>query len=248
MSTSNTFKFSDSTWASSTTDAALSEKDQKELTIAETASITSDTTLGGASEFIFNPTKSLHIVAQGIGSFRRPGPCSELQINIVNPDSTIAYQSVRPQMWKGNCVLSDAEGRELIATEYFFGPGRDPIIHIIDTVNSQIKTVSKWFSRTHTFPLPDGRTFTWEYRREMGFGDDGKKGTALVLTLEGRRVAALIRNKKTRTPGTKPCYSGNGGELLLGEEINGKEGISEELVVATCILMLKKEIDRNRAA
>jgi len=34
--------------------------------------------------------------------------------------------------------------------------------------------------------------------------------------------------------------------LVLGALVGGKEGIAEEVVVATCLLMLKKEIDRRR--
>jgi hypothetical protein len=60
-------------------------------------------------------------------------------------------------------------------------------------------------------------------------------------------LAALIRNEGTRTSGSKSCSAGSGGKLLLGEGFDSKEGLSEDLVVATCLLMLKTEIDRRRA-
>lgn len=66
-----------------------------------------------------------------------------------------------------------------------------------------------------------------------------------MLTLQDKRVAALIRNDETRTPGSKSCYAGNGGKLILGEDVGAKDGLSEALVLASCLLMLKKEIDRN---
>lgn len=75
---------------------------------------------------------------------------------------------------------------------------------------------------------------------------DTMKGTALVLRLDGKVIAALIRNEETRTPGTTYLSAGNGGELLLGPDVNDKDGLGEDLVVATCLLMLKKEIDRRR--
>ena len=72
------------------------------------------------------------------------------------------------------------------------------------------------------------------------------KGTALALDIEGKMSAALIRDKESRTLWSKDCRAGNGGELMLGEDVGGKVDIEEDLVVATCLLMLKKEIDRRR--
>ncbi|KAF2251331.1 hypothetical protein BU26DRAFT_563272 [Trematosphaeria pertusa] len=229
----------------------LSEKEKQELIAADAASITSGTTLGAASHLPFQPAKSLHINTKGIPVLRLPLPPSELTITIHNPDGTVAYQSTRERRSSGNCVLTDPDGRELIGTTYFFGPKKDPVLTRLDVGgdgdSNTIKTVSKWTSRSQKFLLPDGRTFDWEYKKEKGFGGEGKKGTALVLTMDGKRIAALIRNEETRTPGSKGCSAGNGGELVLGDEVGGKEGVSEEVVVATCLLMLKKEIDRRRA-
>ncbi|KAJ4299811.1 hypothetical protein N0V90_005057 [Kalmusia sp. IMI 367209] len=227
----------------------LDDQDKKELIIAETTSVISGTTVG-ASELSFTPTKSFHISAKGIAVLRLPTPPSELVTTINNFDGSIAYRSTRDRRSSGNCVLADADGHQRIATSYFFGPGRDPILTRLDTGSGEdeiIKTVSKWTSRSQKFLLPDGRTFEWGYKAERGFGGQNKKGTALLLTMSGRRLAALVRNDETRTPGSKSCSAGNGGELVLGEDVGGKEGINEELVIASCLLMLKKEIDRRRA-
>jgi hypothetical protein len=70
-------------------------------------------------------------------------------------------------------------------------------------------------------------------------GDKGKE--------ERIRVAQLLRGEETRTPGTKASAAGNGGRLemcLVGE---AGEVIDEVTVVVTCLVMLKKEIDRMRA-
>ncbi|KAF2265088.1 hypothetical protein CC78DRAFT_532715 [Lojkania enalia] len=227
----------------------LSDQEKKELIAADALSITSGTTIAPI-DGSFHPFKSLIINTKGIAALRLPLPPSKLEISIYNTDSTVAYLSTRKQRSSGNCVLSDAEGRQLIGTTYFFGPGRDPVLRFLDgseISGDEIKTVSKWTSRSQRFVLPDGRAFTWDYKKEKGFGGEGKKGTALVLTMGGKRIAVLIRNDETRTPGSKTCSAGNGGELVLGEDVGGKEGILEELVVASCLLMLKKEIDRRRA-
>lgn len=232
----------------------VSEKEKQELIAAETASITSGTTVGasslGASSLSFHPTKSFHINTKGIPVLRLPLPPSELVITVHNFDGSVAYQSTRERRSSGNCVLTNSEGQQLISTTYFFGPNKDPSLKRLgfgDGEENTIKTVSRWTSRTHKFMLHDGRTFTWEYKKEKGFGGEGKKGVALILTMDGKRIAALIRNEETRTPGSKSCSAGNGGELVLGGEVGGKDAISEEVVVATCLLMLKKEIDRRRA-
>ncbi|OAF98780.1 uncharacterized protein CC84DRAFT_1223526 [Paraphaeosphaeria sporulosa] len=226
----------------------LSDQDKKELVIADTESVVSGITIDGA-EAAFTAARSYHIHAKGVPVLRLPAPPSELVTTVSNLDGSIAYQSTRERRSSGNCVLTDAEGHPSIATQYFFGPGKDPVLRRVDVEDGEdnvIKTVSKWTSRAQKFLLRDGRTFDWEYKKEKGFGGQGTKGTALVLTMNGRRIAALIRNEETRTPGSKSCSAGNGGELVLGQEVGGKEGISEELVIATVLLMLKKEIDRRR--
>lgn len=227
----------------------LSNEEKKELITSDAMSIMSSTTLG-ASELSFTPAKSLHINTKGSPLLRLPTPLRELEVTIHNFDGSLAYTSTRAKRSSGNCVLTDAQGNALIATEYFFGPSKDPFLKRVDVpegISHEIKTVSKWTSRNHKFLLPDGRTFEWSYKKEKGFGTNGSKGTALVLTLNEKRIAALIRNDETRTTGSKPCSAGNGGELVLGEDIGGKDGINEDLVIATALLMLKKEVDRRRA-
>ncbi|KAF2032167.1 hypothetical protein EK21DRAFT_61569 [Setomelanomma holmii] len=223
----------------------ISELEKKELIIADTVSVTSTTTLG-ASELSFIPAKSFHITTRGRPVFHLPLPPFELEIVIHSFDGSVAYTSKCTKRSSGNCVLSGADGKSLISTSYFFGPSKDLLLCRLDVAPGttyEIKTTSKWTSRDHTFSLPDGRTFAWQYKREVGFGAKGTKGTALALVFEGKRFAALIRNDETRTPGSKCCSAGNGGELVLSEHADGKNGLAEEVVIAICLLMLKKEID-----
>lgn len=71
------------------------------------------------------------------------------------------------------------------------------------------------------------------------------------------RVAQLIRSDETRTPGSRGGSAGNGGRLecclerivMDGEEEGQMEVLVDEVtVVVTCLVMLKKEIDRLRGA
>jgi hypothetical protein len=226
--------------------STLSDQEKKEL-VAETVSVASDTTTAilGNPELSFTPIKSFIINAKGIPVLRLPLYHSELETTITNTDGSLAYVSTRAKKSSGNCILRDATGKALLSTTYFFGPSKDPVVTKLDTTED-IKTVSKWTSRDHSFVLPDGRILSWSYKKENGFGAKGAKGTALVLKLGEKRIATLVRNDETRTPGSKSCSAGNGGELVLGEGVDGNDGVSEDLVVATCLLMLKKEIDRRR--
>ncbi|KAE8156160.1 hypothetical protein BDV40DRAFT_281954 [Aspergillus tamarii] len=65
----------------------------------------------------------------------------------------------------------------------------------------------------------------------------------------GTRIAQFIRNDQYRTPGTKKYSGGNGGRLMMDLRIWNDDKFMnpqriEEFVVASCILMLKREADR----
>lgn len=226
----------------------LTVEEKKELVRADCISVLNSTTLG-APELSFTPTKSLHINAIGIPVLSLPATPRELLTKIHNLDGSLAYTSTRAKRSSENCVLTDADGKPLIGTEYFFGPSKDPFLDRLDVPegsSQEIKTVSKWTSRNHKILLPNGRTCAWIYKKEKGFGTNGAKGTALIMTLGEKRIAVLVRNDKTRTPGSKSYSAGNGGELLLSEHLGSQDGINEDPVVATVLLMLMKEIDRRR--
>jgi hypothetical protein len=111
-----------------------------------------------------------------------------------------------------------------------------------------------------------GGEFTWRYVKErdevVSPSGDAKKRTRLVLDMSdtttsdnkknkakgtGRRVAELVRDDYVRTAGTATYYAGNGGELRIDAEYAQAMGLREDVIVATCLMMLKKEIDRRRA-
>ena len=213
----------------------------------------------------FRPDRSLFINARGIGAIRLPVPSSELEIPIYDADMNLVYVSTRERRSSGDAVLSSPKGGDLVSTTYSFGPGRNPVIkllhphhpppyhEVVDGGDGSVAVIGKWTSRTTKFTLPNGKTFEWSYVRSKQA--DGKKRTLLVLHLvdasgegscarSGRRIAQLVRSSETRPEGSSKHSAGNGGELVL--DADAVEWIDESVVVATCILMLKKEIDRRR--
>ena len=79
-----------------------------------------------------------------------------------------------------------------------------------------------------------------------GAGGSGKK-----MEEQRRRVAQLVRNDEYRTSGTGRSTAGNGGRLMMdlrewAGDVKGEGRQMEVFVVASCIVMLKKEVDRRR--
>jgi hypothetical protein len=117
------------------------------------------------------------------------------------------------------------------------------------------------FSRSIGFECKWGR-FEWRYagRTEKAIVGGGVHSLLVLdklsLRAEGGeervRVAQFIRGEGTRTPGSRRNTAGNGGRLemcLRSEAEDGEEGeimVDELTVVMTCMVMMKKEIDRLR--
>ncbi|KKZ66012.1 hypothetical protein EMCG_08234 [[Emmonsia] crescens] len=233
------------------TDSACLAKEKETLKSSAVSTIsteTAETLVNTPSSF--TPGHSLFIDARGKALVRLPTPPSQLEIHIHNPDASLAYVSTRKKRCSGTSTLSSPERGDLIFTEYFFGPKREPIIHLrneSEKASPQIKVKGKCTSRTTHFSAPDGSAFEWGYLKERG--PDGKKERFVVLekieVAGRRRVAHLVRNERTMPSKTSKCTAGNGGELVFDR--HASEVIDEALIVATCLLMLKKEIDRQRA-
>lgn len=114
--------------------------------------------------------------------------------------------------------------------------------------------------------MPSGAEFEWSYVKEKW--GDGQKVNLVVLQAVGGfkgddghgndndkekevqshncRIAQLVRCDETRTPGTSRCSAGNGGELQVDEEALQAFELDEAILVATCLVMLKREVDRRR--
>ncbi|KAF2432191.1 hypothetical protein EJ08DRAFT_648280 [Tothia fuscella] len=234
----------------------LSSNEKKEVVAYAHSNYSTETDVTVVAPSNFNPSRTLVINARGIALIRLPFPSRELEIIVSTPEGDLAYVSTRAKARSGNATLTEANGTALIASEYFWGPGRDPKLHILNRDSpSDIKIESKWTSRSQDFVLPSEQKLQWRYSREIDpstSNTKGQKRSFLVLEVPGNkkeknaRLAQLIRNDETRTPGTKKCDAGNGGEIVMDENAMKSFGVAEDFVVASCLMMLKKEIDRRR--
>ena len=234
------------TTSTSTTTTQLEDFKESRASISS-----STTTLCTLVDPSFHPTQTLTVDARGIGAFRLPIPSRQTEIAIHHADGSEAYVSTRDKLWSGNSILSHPKQGNLIRTEYFFGPNRDPILRLLHTssvIPEEIKVTGQWTSRTTRFMMPNGQEYEWAYAKEKA---DGNRINLLILRavknprgkeeIEYRRIAQLVRSSETRTSGTSRCTAGNGGELQIQE---GE--LDSAVIVATCLMMLKKEIDRRR--
>jgi hypothetical protein len=235
----------------------LSTDEKKEVAAYASSNYSAESDVTVVTPSNFTHSKTLLINSRGIALLRFPLPSKELEIQITTPEGELAYVSNRQKPSSGNAILSDANGKALISSEYLFGPGRDPkLLYLNRDVDAEIKVKGKWTSRRQEFAIPNRPTLSWRYTREVdpsASNTKGKKRAFLVLELanskkgEGVRLAQLVRNDESRTPGTKSCHAGNGGEIVLDEKAMLSLGVGEDFVIATCLMMLKKEIDRRRA-
>jgi hypothetical protein len=241
----------------------LDETKLKQLHVSEnefdSASVATTLAPSGTT---FVPSRTLILRAHGMPLVRLPIPSRELELHIEDPKNpgVSAYVSTRQKMSSGNAVLSAAGVGDVIRSVYKFGPGRAPRLELLRNEGGEVSVKGKWMSRKQDFVLhlASGKEkgFAWRYSKEVKpgaahFGLEGaekevKPRSFLVCESSGTRVAMLIRDEETRTPGSSSTSAGNGGELLIDEVALGEAGIREELVVATCIMMLKKEMDRRR--
>ncbi|KIW12799.1 hypothetical protein PV08_07986 [Exophiala spinifera] len=206
------------------------------------------------------PERTLYIAAKGIGLLRLPTPSPDLEIPIYYNDGTLAYQSIRGKSCSGNSVLRHPTLGDLVSTTYFFGPNREPIITVLQDPDQRpcakgtLEIHGKWTSRAVTFSMPDGCLYEWSYAQKRD--SQRKKVNLLTLSVKesprhndgtaGTVIAQLMRSDEVRTPGSSRCSAGNGGQLVLDKDAD--RYLDESLIVATCIMMLKKEIDRRRFA
>ncbi|KAH8587695.1 hypothetical protein B0O99DRAFT_641099 [Bisporella sp. PMI_857] len=204
------------------------------------------------------PSQILQVQAVGKSPISFPRPPTELEIPIFDDSGYPKYLSIRPQTRSGTChlVLGEDESATSIArTTYRFGPVHCPVIKIgkdddlcADVFEIRSESI---MSRTMLFTTRRWGTYRWRYvgKKERNMGVDN----LLILEREGgpkdwNMIARLKRGESTRTPGTKKRDAGNGGrlEMFLGGILESEE--LEIIIVVTCLVMLKKEIDRLRGA
>ena len=190
-------------------------------------------------------------------------PSSQLQTPVYRGTNTSVepeYVSERAKRSSGNAVLRHVSEGGLLGTTYRFGLAEPHIIRLeADEDRKELRygegtpivnIKSHWFSSSVTLITePDGRAFEWRYMRTEV---ESKKKRVLALSSgdsgadEERVLAVFLRTNDTRTPGTSKWDAGNGGQLIVSSE--ALACMDEALIIATCIMMLKKEMDRSRSA
>lgn len=184
------------------------------------------------------------------------------------------FVSIRPSPKSNSCTLVDAKQTALISTVYRWGPGRNPHLRVLPVGNAltpdqavegkfqggedwEVSGTRNPLSRAKRMVTPYG-TFEWRYGSRSEKKEQYKATSLLVLDrVDGAskhrtRVAQLVRNDEFRTPGTTRWNTnGNGGRLqmdacLWEHESKAAARDMQAFVVAGCICMLKKEVDRQR--
>ncbi|KAF5026086.1 hypothetical protein F66182_1808 [Fusarium sp. NRRL 66182] len=162
----------------------------------------------------------------------------------------------------------------LCTTIYRFGPGKPPKIRLIGDESPQhhhaedIELSCKGVLTRSVFMRTHLGTFEWRYssraERRAAQASIGEEVDCLLvldqvinIAVSGgkkeerrRKVAQFVRSSGLRTEGSRKSSAGNGGRLMLDQrewaDKKGEAGDIELLVVASCVSMLKKEVDRRR--
>lgn len=176
------------------------------------------------------------------------------------------YVSIREKKSSNSCALvrTSDQDRTLISTIYRFGPGRHPKMHIVpdnakvsvdaalankSIPGEEVEVKSRSFtSRAQVIDTALGK-YQWRYGSRQERAACNADSLLIMERTDGTRIAQLVRNAELRTPGTVRYSGGNGGRLMIDLHAweNGDKAATagvEALVVASCILMLKREADR----
>ncbi|EKJ71051.1 hypothetical protein FPSE_08787 [Fusarium pseudograminearum CS3096] len=203
----------------------------------------------------------------------RPDPIYTFNVSPTGEIEEAEYVSIRPARKSGSCFLARADDRAqkpLCTTTYRYGPGNPPKIRL-DTETSQgrqaedIEISCKGIMTRSVVMRTHLGTFEWRYSsRAERRAFMGEKADSLLILEQvtkvavkrgkqeerRRKVGHFVRNSGVRTPGSNRSTAGNGGRLMLDlqEWVDRKEECAEMeiLAVASCISMLKKEVDRRR--
>ncbi|KAJ3498317.1 hypothetical protein NLG97_g1223 [Lecanicillium saksenae] len=215
----------------------------------------------------FLPTSNLDVHAFGYDTNQAlTGKTLEnISVHRVESGQT-EYVSIRQKRSSNSCALvrTTDQDKTLISTIYRFGPGRHPKMHIMpentkvsvdaalldkNVPGEEVEVKSRSFtSRAQLFDTALGK-YQWRYGNKQEKAACDADSLLVMERADGTRIAQLIRNAELRTPGTVKYSGGNGGRLMLDLHAweNSEKGATagvEAFVVASCILMLKREADR----
>ncbi|KAL4730284.1 hypothetical protein ACLX1H_002317 [Fusarium chlamydosporum] len=186
------------------------------------------------------------------------------------------YVSIRPARNSGSCFLARANDhaqKPLCSTTYRFGPGKPPKIRFEtettqDRQAEEIEISCKGVLTRSVVMRTHLGTFEWRYgsraERRAAQTSVGEEVDSLLIldqvmkvAVAGgkqeerrRKVGQFVRSSRLRTPGSKRSTAGNGGRLMLDlrewTDRKDERVEMEILAVASCVSMMKKEVDRRR--
>ncbi|KAM0214287.1 hypothetical protein ACHAQD_008920 [Fusarium lateritium] len=169
---------------------------------------------------------------------------------------------------------NDATQAPLCTTTYRFGPGKPPKLRLLgdelsqDIDSEEIEISCKGLLTRSVIMRTHLGTFEWRYssraeRRALQTSIGEEVNCLLILEQvmkvavvggkqeeRRRKIGQFVRSSGLRTQGSKRSAAGNGGRLMLDlrEWTDRKNEVveMEVLAVASCVSMMKKEVDRRR--
>ncbi|KAF7591895.1 hypothetical protein BBP40_000942 [Aspergillus hancockii] len=217
--------------------------------VASTASTLLDT-----PQADFLEGKRFHIEVRGIRAFRPPMPMRQNEVPIYDTNGALAYTATKDKTWSSHTTLSSPKHGELFSID--FTPGGRPWIRFLQPIEGNvvppIAVDGKWTSRNMSFMPPEGGC-KWEWKYTKIITPNRKELKAMCLEKKEpsesgekvTRVAHLLRSPDTRAAGSSSCSAGNGGQLVICSGVD-LSLVEEALVIATCLVMLRRERDRRR--
>lgn len=171
-----------------------------EADLTETRSLSVYSGVDGAADFdIALPSqgsKTLYINAAGMHSFRFPLPSNELEIQIANPDGSVAYISSRSNRFNADASLSKPGFGEFVRTHY----GKKTLMTCrhSEAATSPFMISGGGLRRRQSFTLPgvQNGNFEWRYASAKV---NGKREERLVLV---QKPAAF---EPAQTPAVAPA-------------------------------------------
>jgi hypothetical protein len=205
---------------------------------------------------LFTPTKSFFVHAHGLSSFHLVLPRQDTSIKITDSSGATVFTSERPSRWSATTSLHSASGEtlgEMTGDRFSNLPLRVIDIRLLGADGPEVVKIKRKGTATRACVFDYGG---WEWKWRYGRHKEGAKTNGHTLLVLQRKqkggdekevVARLWRDHDAdKEGGTKPTDAGRGGRLELG--FAEEERNVEVLVIMSCLVMLKKEIDRRRAA
>jgi hypothetical protein len=217
------------------------------------------TALQSTVEFGTQPTRSLYIGFDGAGPSEPRRPFSIYEIPVY-ANGSLLYLSKSKTEDSGNRVLCNTSRKALIESIHHSAPWRNSSLRIINATKSEyeIKISGSLTSHDKKFYCDSPPiSFEWKYgqeKREILRGTRTKIKKINVLRLEMQspgskntiRIASIDRGRNSRNSGLASMVTGIQGEIVINDRLAEENGISESLIVSSCLMMLKIELTRQK--